>query len=175
MGLVAALSSERPVAKGNSLSQLCAQFAGSGAPLPNLIELIEKLERLMRENLELRRKLAIEEAAQDSTARHLDGAFRRIHELTEELAATQHQAGLVERELAELRAAYTRSLAGAGCADLALRSLLGEARPDRETPPLSTGLAEARLAANQAAPHLRGTGSGRLPRNPADPPAQTTS
>jgi DNA repair exonuclease SbcCD ATPase subunit len=123
----------------------------------------QKLDRLLRENLELRRKLAAEEDTHAGTADRLDGAYQRIQELTEELAEALRQVELAEQEFINFRDAYARALGGAN--HDTLRSALGEAHQALETAPFRAFLAEARLAANRAPPYPAGTGSGRLPED----------
>src|SRR5216683_1545267 len=62
--VLAGVNGFRRTADGMPLSQVCGELAGGGLPLGPPAELTEKLARLGRENLELRRKLAVEEAAQ---------------------------------------------------------------------------------------------------------------
>jgi hypothetical protein len=166
-----------PIEK-KSLSQIGAEFAAGGtprAPSPDLAPLVQKLDQLIRENLGLQRRLALEEEAHASTSDRLDGAYRRIQELTEELAEALHQVEVAEREFTNFRAAYGRALESADHDALALRSALGEAQQALDTAPFRTFLAEARLAADRAPTYPAGTGSGRLsvdaPHRPPPPAA----
>ena len=61
---IAAVNGFRRTAEGTPLARICAEFACGGVPLADLSQLKDMLDRLNRENLELRRKLAVEEAAQ---------------------------------------------------------------------------------------------------------------
>ena len=172
--IIAAVNGFRRTADGTPMSQVCIEFACGGVPLADLADMKDALERLNRENRELRRKLAIEEAAQSGTARRLDAAFHRIHELGEALAIAQHQAATAEQEFAEFRAAQGRRADGASHDKLALLSALDEARRSATpappaAPSFARFLAEARLNGGATAPYLNGNGSGRLP--PADPGA----
>ena len=174
--VVAAVNGFRRTADGKSLSEVCVEFAGArddgGAPLAELAELQEKLERLNRENRELRRKLAVDEAAQTGTAHRLDAAFRRVHELNEEMLAAQRRADAAEREFADFRAAYARIVAGVNHDKFDLRGALEEARlaaVQRPVPAAAASFAsvltEARFGADPGTPFA--SGSGRLP--PGDP------
>lgn len=168
--VIAAVNGFRRTAEGVPLSQVCIEYSCGGVPLADLARFKESLERLNRENLELRRKLAVEEAAQSATALRLDEACRRIFELTEEAAAAQRMAETVEREFEEFRAAYAAADAAAG------RDQGGAPRAPQEVPaemrrPFSAFLAEARIAADRAAATIgAGNGSGRRPANDAGQP-----
>jgi hypothetical protein len=100
------------IADGKSLSQIGADFAAGGVLSPDLTQLAQKLDQLIRENLDLRRKLAAEEEAHSGTADRLDGAYQRIQELTEELAEALRQVELADQEFTNLRDAYARALNG---------------------------------------------------------------
>jgi hypothetical protein len=159
-------------AEAKSLSQVGAEFAAGDVPRmpsPDLAPLAQKLDQLIRENLDLRRRLALEEEAHSGTSDRLDGAYRRIKELTEELAEALRQVEVAEREFTNFRAAYGRALESADHDALAVRSALGEAQQALDTAPFRAFLTEARLAADRAPDYPAGTGSGRLP---ADPPTQ---
>jgi DNA repair exonuclease SbcCD ATPase subunit len=157
----------RPVAaEGNSLSQIGAEFAAGGAgrmPSPGLVELAQKLDQLIRDNLDLQQRLALEEEAHAGTSDRLDGAYRRIQELTEELAEALHQVEVAEQEFTNFRAAYARALEACDHDALALRSALGEAQQALDTAPFRAFLTGARLTAERAPTNPVGTGSGRLP------------
>src|SRR5271170_3311661 len=123
------------IADGKSLSQIGADFAACGVLSPDLTQLAQKLDRLIRDNLNLRRKLAAEEEAHAGTADGLDGAYQRIQELTEELAEALRQVELADQEFTNLRDAYARALDGANHDALNLRSVVGEAYQALETAP----------------------------------------
>jgi hypothetical protein len=147
--LIAAVNAFRHAAEGLPLSRICIEFACGGVPLAELARFKETIERLNRENRELRRKLAVEEAAQTSTARRLDDAHRRLFELTEEAMAAQRLAEAAEQEFEEFRAAYAAAL--------------GETtRGARARGPFNAFLTEAKLAAGVAAAFNSGIGTGRL-------------
>jgi len=173
--VIAAINGFRRTADGIPLSQICVEFSCGGVPLADLAQMKQTLERLNRENLELRRKLAVEEAAQAGTARRLDEAYRRIYELTEEAAAAQRIAEAVEQEFEDFRTVYARVVDGVRSDNIDPRWALDEAKPGIAEPPVapvarpfSAFLAEARLAADQAASFVgAGTGSGKTPA--ADP------
>ena len=139
-----------------------------------LAEMREALDRLTRENLELRGRLAIEAAAQASAAARLDAAYLRIFELNEESLAAQRLAEAVEREFDNFRAAYARIVENASGNEFALRRVLEDAqrnagqRPVRApSPSLVRLLGQARLGPGLGTPLPNG--SGKLPT--ADPGA----
>lgn len=162
--VVAAVNGFRRTAEGVPLSQVCIEFACGGVPLAELAAMKDNLDRLRRDNLELRRKLAVDEAAQEEAARRLDTAHRRIYELTEEAAAAQRMTEAIEREFEDFRAAYARAINGILHADTDVRAALDEAGPAAfPVRPFSAFLAEARLEADKAASFARtDNGSGRV-------------
>ena len=135
----------------------------------------DNLDRLRRENRELRRKLSVDEAAQHEAAQRLDAAHRRIYELTEEAAAAHHAAEAVGREFEDFRAAYARAVDGILHRDADVRAALDKANQlvAPMTRPFSAFLAEARLEADRAASFAGvGNGSGRAPTgNLSEPPS----
>jgi hypothetical protein len=159
--MIAAVNGFRRTVEGLPLSQVCIEFACGGVPLADLAQMKDALQRLNRDNLELRRKLAIEEAAQANTARSLDNAYRRIYQLTEEAMAAQRLAEATEKEFAEFRAAYAEALDSMKQSNAGLRSALDDAKRGARRP-FSAMLAEARLASSEAAAFNSGAGSGRL-------------
>jgi len=179
--VVAAVNRFRQTAEGTPLADICAELAGARLSLADLAVVKDTLDRLNRENGELRRKLAIGEAAQGSTARHLDGAFRRIQELTEELAEARRQVDMAVQEFTNFRDAYARALDGANHDDHVLRSVLEAAQrataeqPARPAAPFRALLAEARLGAIKAPPYFTGNGSGRLPTDDLNQPHPGTA
>jgi hypothetical protein len=169
--VVAAVNGFRRTAEGVPLSQICMEFACGGVPLAELAAMKESLERLRRENLELRRKLTVDETAQEESARRLDATHRRIFELTEEAAAARRVAAAIEREFEDFRTAYARAIDGIlhGSADV--RAALDEAKHPaaRMARPFSAFLAEARLEADKAASFASiSNGSGRVPADASD-------
>jgi hypothetical protein len=173
--VIAAVNGFRRTADGTPLSQVCAGVATVPVPLADQPMLKDKLDELNRENLELRRKLAIEEAAQASTARCLDAAFRRVHELTGELAAAQYRAETAEQEFAAFRAVYARIIDSVNHDKFAIQTSLDEAQrraAQRPTTPAATPsfaryLSEARFGNGPGTPFPNG--SGRLPTAEPDP------
>jgi septal ring factor EnvC (AmiA/AmiB activator) len=159
--MIAAVNGFRRTVEGLPLSQVCIEFACGGVPLADLAQMKDTLERMNRDNLELRRKLAVEEAAQASTARRLDDAYHRIYQLTEEAMAARRLAEAAEQEFEEFRAAYAEALDSMKQSNAGLRSALDEAKRSARRP-FSALLAEARLAAGEAAAFNSGVGSGRL-------------
>jgi hypothetical protein len=171
--VVAAVNGFRRTVEGLPLSQVCIEFACGGLPLADLANMKDTLERLQRENRELRRRVTVEEAAQAEAAQRLDAAYRRIYELSEEAAAAQRLTEATEREFEDFRAAYAEVLRGVQYNDFDQRWGLGEASSDAaDKPPamprrpFSAFLAEARLAADKAAAFASaGNGSGRVAAN----------
>ena len=157
--VVAVVNGFRRTAEGTPLSQVCIEFSCGGIALADLAKVKESLERLNHENRDLRRKLAVEEAAQTAAAQRLDAACRRIYELTQEAEAAARLADAVREEFAEFRAAYARVL-DSGPEKLDLERVLDDAAtaaaepPPDSVRPFSAFLAEARLRAAQARPRL---------------------
>jgi hypothetical protein len=171
--VVAAVNGFRRTAEGVPVSQICIEFACGGVPLAELAAMKENLDRLRRENRELRRKLTVDEAVQEEAARRLDAAHRRIYELTEEAAAARHMAETVARDFEDFRGAYARAIDGILHDNANVRSALDETK--RPTTPMerpfSAFLAEARLGADKAASFAGiGNGSGRRPPGDAGGP-----
>lgn len=163
--VVAAINGFRRTAEGAPLSRICIEVACGGLSPTDLAHLKDMLERLNRDNLELRRKLAVEEAAQANSERRLDAAYRRIHELTREAMAAQRVAEATEREFEAFRAAYAQALETVKQSNVDLRWALDVAKRGTTSEarrPFSAFLAEARLADGEAAAFNSGTGSGRL-------------
>jgi hypothetical protein len=167
--VVAAVNGFRRTVEGMPLSQICTEFAGGGAPLADLANMRDTLQRLQRDNRELRRKLAVDEAAQAEAEQRLDTAYRRIYELTEEAASAERRAEAAEREFEDFRAAYAEVLRGVQYNNFARRWGLDEANPGiADKPPamprrpFSAFLAEARLGADKAAA-FASTGKRRGP------------
>jgi hypothetical protein len=170
--VIAAVNGFRRTVEGLPLSQVCIEFACGGVPLADLANMKETLERLQRENRELRRKLTVEEAAQAEAAQRLDAAYRRIYELTEEAGAAQRFADAVRREFEDFRAAYAEVLNGMEHENFDLRWMLDDAKrsladkPAAVVRPFSAFLAEARLGEDKAAAFAgAGNGSGRIAAN----------
>jgi hypothetical protein len=169
--VIAAVNGFRRTAEGVPMSQICIEFACGGVPLAELAAMKDNLDRLRRENLELRRELAIDEAAQEETARRLDAAHRRIYELSEETAAAHRAAEAIEREFEDFRDAYARAIDGILHGNADVRAALGKANQPVAplTRPFSAFLAEARLEADKAASVGGiGSGSGRMPTDNPD-------
>lgn len=163
--MIAAVNGFRRTAEGLPLSQVCIEFACGGVPLADLAQMKDTLQRLNRENLELRRKLAVEEAAQASGARRLDDAYGRIHALTQEAMAAQRLAASIEQEFEEFRAAYAQALDAMKQSNVDLRRTLDAANRTAAAEarrPFSAFLAQARLGDGEAAAFNSGVGSGRL-------------
>ncbi|HVH80582.1 MAG TPA: hypothetical protein VM782_14395 [Stellaceae bacterium] len=159
-----------------ALSGICTRFATSTMSLAELLALKEALERLSRDNVALRRKLAIHETAQASTAEHLDAAYGRVHELSGELLAARRHADDAEREFAEFRAAYRPMLPGAHGDDPGLRRALDQAghnaaqrHADEMAASFARFLTQARTQIDRLALSLQGSGTGKLPASEVAP------
>jgi hypothetical protein len=167
--IIAAVNGFRRTVDGLPVSRVCIEFACGGATPAELAEMQAALERLDRENRELRRRLAVEQTAQAAAAGRLDNAYRRICELTEEAAAAQRLVEAVEREFADFRDAYAQVLKSVRLPNYDARWAPDAASAATDRPPLpqrpfSALLTEARLAADQAASVAgAGNGSGRRP------------
>jgi hypothetical protein len=173
--VIAAVNGFRRTVEGVPLSQICIEFACGGLPLAELTAMKDNLDRLRHENLELRRMLSVDEAAQEEAARRLEAAHRRIYELTEETAAAHRAAEVIQREFEDFRAAYARAIEGILHRNADVRGALDKANqpvaPMQR--PFSAFLAEARLEADKAASFAGiGNGSGRAPTgHPDEPPS----
>jgi len=171
--VVAAVNGFRRTVEGMPLSQVCIEFACGGVPLADLANMKDTLERLQRENRELKRRITVEEAAQAAAAQRLDAAYRRIFELTEEAASAKRITEAAKREFDDFRTAYSEVLTGIQHDNFELHWALEEVKRnlDEKPPaaprrPFSAFLAEARLAADQAAAFAgAGNGSGRVAAN----------
>jgi len=107
--VIAAVNAFRRTANGTPLSEVCVELAGNdndGRPtVPHSTGWREKLDRLNRENLDLRRKLEVGETSRIVGARRLHEAEQRVRDLSEKLRGAQRQASTAEQELADFRAA----------------------------------------------------------------------
>jgi hypothetical protein len=164
--IVAAVNGFRRTAEGVPLGQVCIEFACGGVPLAELAAMTENLDRLRRENLELRRKLIVYEAAQGEAAGRLDVAHRRIYELTEEAAAARLLTETIARDFEDFRGAYARAIDAILHDNANAHTALDETKCAATPPgrPFSAFLAEARLGEDKAASFAGiGNGSGRVP------------
>ena len=99
--ILAAIDGFRHTADGTPLSQVCIEFACGGVPLAVMAQMKESLERLSRDNRELRQRQAADEAARARVEVRLDAAYRRVHELTQQVLAAQRAAAAAEPEFAD--------------------------------------------------------------------------
>ena len=90
--VIAGVNGFRRTAEGTPLRDICLALAGGDA----LPAWKEKVDRLNRENRDLRRRLDVEESNRFSIARRLHEAERRVHDLTEELRAAHMRANEVD-------------------------------------------------------------------------------
>lgn len=98
--VIGAVDEFRRLAGGLPVSQVCLEFACGGVPLAELAKMKDSLEQLSRENAELHRRLTAGTAAQAGAQGRLDAAYRRIHELTQEMLAARREAGTAEEDFA---------------------------------------------------------------------------
>jgi hypothetical protein len=105
--VVAAVNAFRRIAGGRPLRDLCAA-AIDPLPVARPPAGEPQLERLSRENGELRGTLAAAEKARVETAARLAQAQRQLGEIGEELRAARDEAASRERLFAEFRAAQAR-------------------------------------------------------------------
>lgn len=158
--IIAAVNGFRRTAGGMPLREICLQFAGTGydglGPVADHAKLSAKLDRLNRENFDLRRKLEAEENNQVATADRLHEATQLIRELSEELLAAQRQASAAMQRFAELRSAHAEILERVQRENSDLRRALEQARhaatglEPRRTPPFRKFLSAALQGADPA-------------------------
>src|SRR5882672_2085359 len=126
--IIAAVNGFRRTAAGASLREICTTLVGrrdaARTRLDHLAARQQTLDRLSRENQQLRGRLEAQETSQTITGRRLQQAERRVSTLSDELAAAQNRVLDAERELAELRSI----LDSVSHENHALRSALDRAR-----------------------------------------------
>jgi hypothetical protein len=89
--VIAGVNGFRRTADGTPLSQVCRELAGQEGrdPAAALAEPVASAARLSRENLDLRRKLELEQAEQAETLRRLHEAEQHVRELSAEIRAAE--------------------------------------------------------------------------------------
>jgi septal ring factor EnvC (AmiA/AmiB activator) len=132
--VIAAVNGFRRTADGTPLSQLCREFAAVGGDNASAVERKDKLDRLERENLELRRKIEEIETGRTATLHRLREADQRASEISEELLVAERRADAAEQRLAEFQGAYGRIPGGLRHEDFDLRHALNEARRNLAQP-----------------------------------------
>jgi hypothetical protein len=153
--VIAAVNGFRRTADGTPLGNVCVEFVGSSGPGAYPMEWREKLDRLNRENLDLRHKLKVAESNQSVAVRHVnEEAEQRAHELRAKLLDAEQRANEAEQRLAEFRMAYARISDDLKHEIFGLRDALAKQTPaelpvQRATPPFQTLLAEAFLGEDQ--------------------------
>jgi hypothetical protein len=120
--VIAAVNGFRRTANGTPLIRVCREFAGLAPPASSA-----ELDRLRRENLELRRKF--EEAENGRVA-----ALRRAEAAEQNARAAEHRADAAEERLAEFQGAYGRISGGLSHENADLRRALAEARRNLAQP-----------------------------------------
>jgi hypothetical protein len=121
--IIAAVNGFRRTVDSTPLSQLCREFAGASPP-----EWRDSLDRLDRENFELRQKIEEMENRRNATLRRLEEAEQRADEIDRVLLAAEYRAEAAEQRLAEFRGAYGRISGGLQHENGDLRRALDEAR-----------------------------------------------
>ena len=131
--VIAAVNGFRRTADRAPLIQLCREFAGAGQdnsrPPAFTPAWKETLERLARENFELRQRVEEIEDSRTAALRRLREAEQRAQEIGGELLAAEHRADTAEQQLAKFRGGSSADLQRE---DLDLRRAFTEARRDSE-------------------------------------------
>jgi hypothetical protein len=101
--VIAGVNGFRRTAGGAPLREVCAFLARTSASAAEPGERQDQLERLNRENLELRRRLELAETIRSVTVRRVE---QRLCALGEELAAARLRAAAAERQLLDFGSAH---------------------------------------------------------------------
>jgi hypothetical protein len=153
--VIAAINGFRRTVAGTPLNRLYQEFAGAGP-----VDAAAELQRLSRENLELRRKIEEAEAGRTAALRRVEAAEQNAREITEELLAAEHRADTAEQQLAEIHSAPNLVSGGWPHDDPEMRRALAEARRNLTQPihepvrPFQNMLNAALGRADQAPPAL---------------------
>jgi len=140
--VIAAVNGFRRTADGMPLGELCREFAGVPVAAPAAGP--DKFDRLSRDNIELRQRIEILEAAQAAAAERADVAESRARETAEQLHAAEARAVIAEQQLAEFQAMYGRISGGLHDENLGLRRALDDARRRPAQPPTQAAAAPFR-------------------------------
>jgi septal ring factor EnvC (AmiA/AmiB activator) len=136
--VIAAINGFRRTAAGIPLGQVCREFAGlEAASQPGMVgagEWREALDRLARENFELRLKIEQVDDNRVATQQRLAEAEQRNREISEELAATAQRADTAEQHLATFRGAHSRISSALQSENSDLQHALDEARRNLAQP-----------------------------------------
>ena len=135
--IIAAINGFRRTADNAPLSQVCRELAGAGAAAPRaptVAETGKTLDRLTRENLELRQKIGAIEDSRTAALRRLEEAERQAEEIGSELVAAEQRADAAEQRLAEFRGTYGQSSGGSRHENFDLRRALDGARRNLTQP-----------------------------------------
>jgi hypothetical protein len=114
--VIAGVNGFRRTAEGRPLSEVCAEFAGGSNAGAD-----EKLDSLSRENLDLRGKLARQQARDVAALYRLHAAERLVRDLSQEIEAEK-------QSFADFRAASARIVEGLRDENFDLREALEQAR-----------------------------------------------
>jgi hypothetical protein len=143
--VVAAVNGFRRTADGTPLSDVCIEFAAAEHDGRDPAATAEEIGGLSEENLDLRRKLARQQAGHVAALRRLHEAERLIHDLSAEIRAE-------EQSFADFRAASALVVEGLKDENLDLRGALEQARltAERSEAPFRDFLAAALSQAPQS-------------------------
>jgi chromosome segregation ATPase len=152
--LIAAVNGFRRTADGTPLSDICRAFAAKhadiGGPTADEAGWRAMVDRLNRQNLDLRRRLKIEATGYSTAARQLQDAEGRVRELSEELLAARLRANGAEGRYADLRAAYAEISDRLNRPFAAARPVDTEPRTSTAASPFQKILTDARQRAHGA-------------------------
>jgi hypothetical protein len=136
--IIAAINGFRRTADNAPLSQVCRELAGAGAAAPRAPTVPEAgkqtLDRLTRENLELRQKVEAIEDSRTAALRRLGEAEQRADEIGSELVAAEQRADVAEQRLAGFRGTYGQSAGASRHENFDLRHALADARRNLTQP-----------------------------------------
>ncbi len=163
--VIAGVNGFRRTADGMPLSDFCRAIAEaeSRTGVTDTAKWRAKLDRLNRENIQLRLKL---EAEQRDAAQRLRDTEQRIRDLTGEITAAHVRADEAEQRLTDFRAAYRAVLDRANRPEPAPTVM---ERPAGTPSRFQTVLAAARQRGEAPAPVFSGNASNRKGANGAMP------
>ena len=171
--VIAAVNGFRRTANKVPLARLYQEIAGSEmasprAPIADSEEWKQTLDRLTRENLELRQKIEAIEDSRSSVLRQLQEAEQRTREIGGELLAAEHRAETAEQRLAAFQAPYGHVSIGVQDQTFDMPRVLREARRNL-TQPIHEPLRPFQSVLNAALGRPDGSSGGKMTppaRNP---------